>query len=139
MMKKIDHLGIAVKDLDAQIALYRDQMGMAFVGVEEVPSQQVKVALFVVGDSRIELLQSTSPEGPIAKHIEKRGESMHHVAYEVEDIRAAMAEAAARGLRPLSDEPKPGAHHTLVCFLHPKATGGVLTELVQKSGHHDPK
>lgn len=131
MMKKIDHLGIAVNDLDAQIALYRDQLGMTFEGTEEVPTQMVKVAFFKVGDARVELLMPTSPESPIAKHLEKRGEGMHHVAYEVADIRAAMAEAAARGLKPLSEEPRPGAHHTLVCFLHPKATGGVLVELVQ--------
>lgn len=131
MMKKIDHLGIAVNDLDAQIALYRDQLGMTFEGTEEVPTQMVKVAFFKVGDARVELLMPTSPESPIAKHLEKRGEGMHHVAYEVADIRAAMAEAAARGLKPLSEEPRPGSHHTLVCFLHPKATGGVLVELVQ--------
>lgn len=136
MMKKIDHIGVAVSDLDGQIALYRDQLGMVFEGTEEVPAQHVKVAFFAAGDARIELLQSTSPDGPIAKHIEKRGEGMHHIAYEVEDIRAAIAEAKARGLQPLSEEPRPGAHHTLVCFLHPKATGGVLTELVQKPGDH---
>lgn len=135
MMKKIDHLGIAVLDLDAQIALYRDQLGMAFEGTEEVPTQQVKVAFFTCGDVRIELLQSTSPEGPIAKAIEKRGEGLHHVAYEVADIRTAMATYAARGMKLLSEEPKPGAHHTLTCFFHPKSTGGVLTELVQKAAH----
>lgn len=133
MMKKIDHVGIAVKDLDAQIAIYRDQFGMHFEGTEEVPSQLVKVAFFVVGDSRIELLQATSPESPVAKAIEKRGEGMHHVAYEVADIRAAMAEAKAKGLQLLSEEPRPGAHHSLVCFMHPKTTGGVLTELIQKA------
>lgn len=132
MMNKIDHLGVAVKDLDAQISLYQEQLGMAFEGIEEVPSQMVRVAFFKVGDARIELLESTSPDGPIAKHIERRGEGIHHVAYEVADIDAAMAEARARGLQPLSEEPRPGAHQTLVCFLHPKATGGVLTELVQK-------
>lgn len=132
MIKKVDHLGIAVKDLESQIALYRDQMGMEFEGIEEIPGQSVKVAFFVAGDTRIELLQSTSPEGPIAKHIEKRGEGLHHLAYEVDDVRAAMAEARVRGLQPLSEEPRPGAHHTLVCFLHPKSMGGVLTELVEK-------
>ena len=132
MMKKIDHLGIAVKDLSAGIALYRDQLGMECEGTEEVATQMVRVAFLKCGDARIELLESTSPEGPIAKHIEKRGEGMHHVAYEVADIKAAMAEAKAKGLQLLSEEPRPGAHHTLVCFLHPKTTGGVLTELVQK-------
>jgi methylmalonyl-CoA/ethylmalonyl-CoA epimerase len=131
MMKKINHLGIAVKDLDAQIAVYRDQLGMSFEGTEEVPSQLVKVAFFSVGESRVELLMPTSPESPIAKYLEKNREGLHHVAYEVEDIRAAMAEAKAKGPQLLAEEPKPGAHHTLVCFLHPKTTGGVLTELVE--------
>lgn len=135
MIKKIDHLGIAVKDLDAQIALYRDQLGLEFEGTEEVPTQLVKVAFFKTGESRVELLMPTSPESPIAKHIEKRGEGMHHVAYTVDDIRAEMAAAKAKGLTPLSEEPRPGAHHTLVCFLHPKSTGGVLTELVEHPRH----
>lgn len=132
MMKKIDHLGIAVENLEAQIQIYQNQLGMAFEGVEEVPSQQVRVAFFQIGDTRVELLESTTPDGPIAKHIAKRGEGLHHVAYEVDDIRAAMAEAQARGIRLLADEPRPGAHHTSVCFAHPKSTGGVLTEFVQK-------
>lgn len=135
MIKKIDHIGIAVKDLQSQIAIYRDQLGMRLEGIEEVPAQMVKVAFFQVGDSRIELLESTSPEGPVAKHVEKRGEGLHHVAYEVAEIRFAMAEAKAKGLQLLSEEPRPGAHHTLVCFLHPRTTGGVLTELIQKQGH----
>lgn len=135
MMKKINHLGIAVKDLDAQIAIYRDQLGMNFEGTEEVASQMVKVAFFTVGESRVELLMPTSPESPIAKFLETNREGLHHVAYEVEDIRAAMAEAKANGLKLLSEEPRPGAHHTLICFLHPKTTGGVLTELVQPAGH----
>jgi len=132
MMKKIDHLGVAVKSLDAQIPVYRDQLGMEFEGIEEVESQKVRVAFFRIGDARMELLEPISPESPIAKHIEKRGEGLHHVAYEVADIRVAMAEAKQRGLTPLSEEPRPGAHHTLVCFLHPKNTGSVLTEFVQK-------
>lgn len=136
MMVRVDHLGIAVRDLDGQIALYRDQLGMAFEGIEEVASQMVRVAFLKVGETRVELLQSTADEGPIAKHIERRGEGLHHVAYEVSDIRAAMAEAKAKGLQPLSEEPRPGAHRTLVCFLHPKSTGGVLTELVQHPAGH---
>lgn len=133
MMKKIDHLGVAVRSLAEAIPLYRDQLGMEFEGTEEVAAQKVRVAFFRVGESRIELLEPTGEESPIAKHIEKRGEGMHHVAYYVDDIRAAMAEAKAQGLQLLSEEPRPGAHHTLVCFLHPKSTGGVLTELVQKN------
>lgn len=132
MMKRIDHIGIAVADLDAQIVLYRDLLGMTYEGMEEVASQQVRVAFFRAGDSLVELLQSTTPDGPIARFLEKRGEGMHHIAYEVADIRAAMQEARERGLQLLSEEPRVGAHDNLVCFLHPKSTGSVLTELVQK-------
>lgn len=137
MMEKIDHIGIAVKDLEAQVAIYRDQLGMELEGIEEVPSQMAKVAFLRVGDSRVELVQPTSPDSPVAKSIEKRGEGMHHIAYMVPDIRAAMALARSRGLQTLTEEPKPGAHHSLVCFLHPKTTGGVLTELVQPGGHQE--
>lgn len=132
MMKGIDHVGIAVSDLEAQVALYRDKMGLTFDGIEEVPTQMARVAFFQIGSSKIELVASTSPDGPIAKHIERRGEGMHHVAYQVDEIKAAMAWAKDQGMQPLSETARPGAHHTLVCFLHPKTTGGVLTELVQK-------
>lgn len=137
MMEKIDHIGIAVTDLEAQIAIYRDQLGMELEGVEEVPSQMAKVAFFKVGDSRVELVQPLSPESAIAKSIAKRGEGMHHIAYSVPDIHAAMALARSRGMETVTAEPKPGAHHSLVCFLHPKSTGGVLTELVQPGGHQE--
>jgi methylmalonyl-CoA epimerase len=133
MMTRVDHLGIAVTNLEEGIALYRDQFGLPFEGIEAVPSQSVRVAFLAAGETRVELLESTSPDGPIAKFIANRGPGVHHVAYRVEDVRAAMAEARAKGLQPLSDEPKPGAHHTLVCFLHPKTTGGVLIELVQSN------
>jgi len=132
MIKGIDHVGIAVSDLEAQVALYRDKMGLAFEGIEEVPTQMARVAFFQVGGSKIELVASTSPDGPIAKHIERRGEGLHHVAYVVDAIDAAMAWAKEQGMQPLTETARPGAHHTLVCFLHPKTTGGVLTELVQK-------
>ncbi|MEW8979229.1 MAG: methylmalonyl-CoA epimerase [Symbiobacterium sp.] len=131
MMMGIDHIGVAVRDLNGQIALYRDRLGLAFEGIEEVPAQKVRVAFFRAGETRIELLESTAPDGPIARHIDRRGEGLHHVAYRVADIRAAMAEAVAQGLQLIDQEPRPGAHGTLVCFLHPRSTGGVLTELVQ--------
>ena len=134
MMMGIDHIGIAVRDLDEQVSIHRDRLGLALEGVEEVPSQQVRVAFLATGGSRIELLASTSPDGPIARHIDRRGEGLHHVAYRVADIRAAMAEAVAQGLQLIDQEPRPGAHGTLVCFLHPRSTGGVLTELVQHMG-----
>ncbi|BAD40173.1 methylmalonyl-CoA epimerase [Symbiobacterium thermophilum] len=134
MMMEIDHIGIAVRDLQAQIALYRDRLGLRFEGVEEVPAQKVRVAFFAAGGARVELLESTAPDGPIARHIERRGEGLHHVAYRVADIRAAMAEARAQGMELVDQEPRPGAHGALVCFLHPRSTGGVLTELVQHVG-----
>jgi methylmalonyl-CoA/ethylmalonyl-CoA epimerase len=132
MMKKIDHLGIAVKDLAAAQQVYKTALGLTLESVEEVPTEQVRVAFFAIGETHIELLESTTPDGPIAKAIEKRGEGIHHIAFEVEDIRAAMANARAGGLQLLSEEPRPGAHGTQVVFVHPKSTGGVLVEFVQK-------
>lgn len=139
MMVGIDHIGIAVRDLQAQIALYRDRLGLRFAGIEEVPVQKVRVAFFEAGGARIELLESTAPDGPIARHIDRRGEGLHHVAYRVRDIRAAMAEARAQGLQLIDEAPRPGAHGTLVCFLHPRSTGGVLTELVQHVGSDEQR
>lgn len=132
MIKKIDHLGIAVSNLESTMAIYRDALGLHLDEVEEVPTEQVRVAMFAVGESHIELLESTSPDGPIARAIARRGEGIHHIALEVEDIRAAMEQARANGLQLLSEEPRPGAGNTLVVFAHPKTTGGVLIELVQK-------
>lgn len=132
MIKKIDHLGIAVKDLDSTIAIYRDALGLHLEEVEEVPTEQVRVAMFAAGESHIELLESTSPTGPIAMAIGKRGEGIHHIAFEVADIAAAMAQARAAGLQLLSESPRPGAGGTLVVFAHPRSTRGVLIELVQK-------
>lgn len=132
MMKKIDHLGIAVKDLEAARQVYEQALGLKLESVAEVPTEGVKVAFFAIGETHIELLESISPEGPIAKAIEKRGEGIHHIAFEVEDIHAAMAGARASGLQLLSEQPKPGAHGTQVVFVHPKSTSGVLVELVQK-------
>lgn len=132
MINKIDHLGIAVKDLAATMAIYRDALGLHLDGVEEVPTEQVRVAMFAAGESHVELLESTSPDGPIARAIERRGEGIHHIAFEVADIHAAMAQAKANGLQLLSEAPRPGAGNTLVVFAHPKSTGGVLIELVQK-------
>lgn len=132
MVKKVDHLGIAVKDLAGVIPIYRDALGLELEKMEEVPTEKVRTAFFVAGETHIELLESTDPEGPIAKAIEKRGEGIHHIAFEVADIRAAMAQARANGLQLLSEEPRPGAGGTLVVFAHPKTTRGVLIELVQK-------
>lgn len=132
MVKKIDHLGIAVQDLASAIPIYRDALGLELEKMEEVPTEKVRTAFFVAGDAHIELLESTDPDGPIGRAIARRGEGIHHVAFEVADIRVAMARARAEGLQLLAEEPRPGAGGTLVAFIHPRDTRGVLIELVQK-------
>lgn len=135
LSKKINHIGIAVKSIETAFPLYRDALGMTFEGTEEVAEQKVRVAFFAVGESRVELLEPTSPDSPVAKFIEKNGEGIHHIAYEVEDLPAALANLNARGIRLIDETPRRGAHGTRIAFLHPKATGGVLTELCQGGGH----
>jgi len=134
MTRKINHIGIAVKNLENAIPLYRDQLGMKFEGSEEVTEQKVRVAFLQVGESRVELLEPTSPDSPVAKFLEKNGEGIHHLAYEVDDIEAALAELKEKDVRLIDAQPRNGAHGSLIAFLHPKATGGVLTELCQP-GH----
>lgn len=131
MIKKIAHLGIAVKDLEAAKSFYEDVLGLACSGEEVVPSQKVKTAFIPAGDVNIELLESTDPDGPIAKAIEKRGEGVHHVAYEVDDIEAALADMKAKGVRLIDEEPRAGAHGARIAFIHPKASLGVLVELCE--------
>jgi methylmalonyl-CoA/ethylmalonyl-CoA epimerase len=131
MFQKLAHIGIAVKDLDAAIRTYRDLLGFPFAGTEEVPEQKVRVAMFPVGESRVELLASTSPDGPIAKHIEKKGEGIQHVAFAVDDLEQTIAELKARGVPLIDDKPRVGAGGHLIAFVHPKGTGGVLVELTQ--------
>ncbi|PLX81450.1 MAG: methylmalonyl-CoA epimerase [Desulfuromonas sp.] len=131
MTKKINHIGIAVRSLDTALPLYRDVLGMTFEGSEEVVDQKVKVAFLATGESRIELLEPTSPDSPVAKYLEKNGEGIHHIAYEVDDLGSALAELKKQEIRLIDQEPRGGAHGTRIAFLHPKATGGVLTELCQ--------
>ena len=131
-MKKIEHLGIAVKDLEAADRTYEALLGIASYKQEAVESENVVTSFFEVGESKIELLASTDPEGPISKFIEKRGEGIHHVAFEVDDIRAEMKRLAAEGFTILNEEPKRGADNKLICFVHPKSTNGVLIELCQE-------
>ncbi|HEY5674076.1 MAG TPA: methylmalonyl-CoA epimerase [Malonomonas sp.] len=131
MTDKINHIGIAVKNLETSIPFYRDQLGMEFEGTEEVAEQKVRVAFLKVGDSRIELLEPTSADSPVAKFLEKNGEGIHHLAYEVADIATALAAMKEKGVRLIDEQPRQGAHGSLIAFLHPKATGGVLTEICQ--------
>lgn len=129
----IEHIGIAVKDLTASIRLYETMLGVSCYAVEEVPDQMVKTAFFKIGETKIELLESTSPDGPIGKFIEKRGEGVHHIAYAVGNVRLALHGLEESGLTLINKEPKQGAEGMQIAFLHPKSTGGVLTELCQKS------
>ncbi|MEE4271981.1 MAG: methylmalonyl-CoA epimerase [Thermoanaerobaculales bacterium] len=126
----LDHIGIAVASLAEGVEFY-EALGLDLEGVEEVPEQGVKVGFLPVGDGRLELLEPTGETSPIAKHLTRRGPGLHHICLRVDDIRASMAVLAERGYRLLSDEPQPGAHGCLVCFVHPKSTGGVLLELSQ--------
>ena len=131
MLLKINHIGIAVQSIAAVIPFYRDQLGMEFLGSEEVVEQKVKVAMLAVGESKIELLEPTSSDSPVARFLEKSGQGIHHVAYEVEDIEAAIARMVAEGARMIDEKPRHGAHGTLIAFVHPKSSHGVLTELCQ--------
>lgn len=135
MPKKISHIGIAVKNIDHHLPLYRDIMGMEFEGTEIVAEQKVKVAFFVIGESRIELLEPTAEDSPVARFLEKNGEGVHHIAYEVEDLEIALADLRQRNIRLIDETPRCGAHGTRIAFLHPKSTGGVLTELCEKTKH----
>lgn len=131
-MIRIEHIGIAVKDLSTAEELYAKLLGTASYKREEVASEGVITSFFQVGPNKIELLESTRADGPIAKAIEKRGEGMHHIAFEVDDIRAEMARLKAEGFTLLNEEPKRGADNKLVCFVHPKSANGVLVELCQE-------
>jgi len=131
-MNKIEHIGIAVKDLEAANEVYTKLFGTPPYKTETVESENVSTSFFKIGESKIELLEATNPESPIARFIEKKGEGIHHVAYAVNDITAEMERLRAEGFVVLNDEPKKGADNKLVCFLHPKSTNGVLVELCQE-------
>jgi len=131
MKAVLDHIGIAVKDLDAALAFYRDALGLEIEGTEDVPSQQVRVHFASVGDPKIELLEATAPSSPIAKYIEKRGPGIHHLTLRVDDVAAALASLKARGVRLIDEKPRPGAEGSMIAFIHPSSTGGVLIELKQ--------
>ena len=131
MMDKIEHIGIAVKDIEASNKLFASLFGEAHYKMEEVASESVKTSFFKTGPNKIELLEATNPDSPIAKFIEKKGEGIHHIAFAVEDIKAEIKRLKAEGFTVLNEEPKHGADNKLVAFLHPKTTNGVLIELCQ--------
>lgn len=136
MLTKINHVGIAVKSLDESIPFYRDMLKMNLCGVEEVAEQKVRVAMFEIGESKIELLEPTSEDSPIAKFLEKNGSGIHHLAYQVDDVAAAIASLKESGARMIDETPRNGAHGTCIAFVHPKSSGGILTELCQCGEGH---
>jgi methylmalonyl-CoA/ethylmalonyl-CoA epimerase len=131
-VKKVDHVGIAVKSLEKALPFYVDVLQLSFLGIEEVESEKVKVAFLKAGETKIELLEPTSPESAIAKFIEKRGEGIHHVALGVDDIQERINELKEKGIRMIQETPKRGAGGALVAFMHPKSTEGVLYELCER-------
>lgn len=132
MVGKVDHIGIAVSNLDEAVKLYKDVLGMELHGIEVVEEQKVKVAFLPVGDTEVELLESTSPEGPIAKFIEAKGQGIQHIAFRVDDIEAALEEMKEKGMRLIDEKPRYGAGGARIAFLHPKSTNGVLIELCER-------
>lgn len=131
MIKKIDHIGIAVKSIEKQIKFYAEILGLGTPAIEIVPDQKVKTAMFPVGEVRIELLEATSDDSPIAGFIEKRGEGIHHIAYLVDDLEKQLKELKMRNVRLVDEKPHPGTKGSSIAFLHPKSTFNVLIELCQ--------
>ncbi|MFP4446935.1 MAG: methylmalonyl-CoA epimerase [Desulfosudaceae bacterium] len=130
---KIDHLGIAVNSIDEGKNFWTDALGLSFEGTETVAEQKVTTAFLPVGESEVELLESTDPDGPIARYIEKKGQGIQHVAFQVENIDEALAELKEKGIRLIDETPRVGAGGARIAFLHPKATSGVLVELCERS------
>jgi methylmalonyl-CoA/ethylmalonyl-CoA epimerase len=137
-VKAVNHVGIAVRSIEAQRPFYENTLGAVFEGVEVVPDQKVRVAFFRVGDVRLELLEPTDPASTVAKFLDKRGEGLHHIAFTVADIEGRIAELKRDGVRMIDEAPRPGAHHMRIAFLHPGSTSGVLTELCEPDGAELP-
>jgi methylmalonyl-CoA/ethylmalonyl-CoA epimerase len=137
-VKAVNHIGIAVRSIDAQRSFYEGILGAVFEGVEDVPDQKVRVCFLRVGDVRLELLEPTDPTSTVAGFLEKRGEGLHHVALTVAGIEDRIAELKQSGVRMIDDAPRPGAHHMRIAFVHPKSSFGVLTELCEPAGEHGP-
>ncbi len=133
MTSKIDHIGIAVANLDEALKLYTEVLGLTVHGTETVEEQKVKVAFLPIGDTEVELLESTDPEGPIAKFIEAKGQGIQHIAFRVSNIEEALAAMKAKGMRLIDEKPRYGAGGAKIAFLHPKSTNGVLIELCERN------
>lgn len=129
--KKINHIGIAVHNLDSSVQFYTNVLGLKLLGIETVESEQVRIAFLEIGETKIELLEPLSQESAIAKHLEKRGEGIHHIALEVDGIEERLTELTESKIQLIHEEPKPGAHGSKIAFLHPKSTGSVLYELCE--------
>jgi methylmalonyl-CoA/ethylmalonyl-CoA epimerase len=137
-VQAVNHIGIAVRSIDAQRPFYEGTLGAVFEGVEDVPDQKVRVGFFRIGDVRLELLEPSDPTSTVTAFLDKRGEGLHHIAFTVGGIQERIAELKQSGVRMIDDAPRPGAHHMRIAFLHPKSTFGVLTELCEPAGGHDP-
>lgn len=131
MITKINHIGIAVNSIDQALKLYTETLGLSLKGIEVIEEQRTRTAILPVGESKLELLESTDPEGPVARYIEKFGEGIHHLALEVSDVEAALNKVAQSGLTLIDEQPRKGVEKTRIAFLHPGGTGRVLLELVQ--------
>jgi len=134
MITQINHLGIAVRSLEERIPFYRDVLGLPFLGQEEVADQKVRVAMFKVGEVKIELLEPTDPQSPIAKFLETKGEGIHHLAFQSDDIEAQLNDLKGKNIRLIDEQPRIGAHQTKIAFIHPKSSGKVLLEICQPAG-----
>jgi methylmalonyl-CoA/ethylmalonyl-CoA epimerase len=132
----IEHIGIAVKNIEEATKYYEEVLGLKRYSVEEVPEQKVKTAFFRIGQTKIELLESTSPDGPIAKFIEKKGEGIHHIAFSVTQLQSHLNEALSKGVQLIDTEPRKGAEGMDIAFIHPRSTFGVLTELCESDKEH---
>ena len=136
MFARIDHIGVAVESIDDALALYQAAFGMTLVHREVVEAQGVEAVLLDVGENHVELLQPLGPDTPVGKYLAKRGPGIHHIAYQVPDINAALEALKAQGVRLIDESPRVGIRGSLVAFAHPKSTGGVLTEIVQPAEAH---
>jgi methylmalonyl-CoA/ethylmalonyl-CoA epimerase len=136
VLSRVDHVGIAVEDLDATLERYTRGLALPVAHREVLEDQGVEAVLLDVGDAHVELLRPLGPDTPVGRHLARRGPGLHHVAYGVEDVEAELERLRAAGLRLVDERPRPGIRGTLVAFVHPQATGGVLTEIVQPPGEH---